>query len=179
MAGLVILAAVLALALAAPALAPHDPVAITGRRLEPPSAPHPLGTDGLGRDLLSRLMFGARLSLGSALLAGTIVMTLGVLLGTLSGYYGGLLDTVLMRVVDVVLAFPGLILALAIAGLFEPSLVAVLLGLVSIWWVSYARIVRGLVLAVRERGFVEAARAAGAGDLRIVARHILPNVLRR
>lgn len=107
------------------------------------------------------------------------MITLGVAVGTVSGYYGGLLDAALMRLVDVVLAVPGLILALAIAGLFRPGLLAVLLGLTSIWWVSYARIVRGLVLAVRERGFVESARALGAGNLRILARHVFPTFSRR
>lgn len=174
--GLVIISGVVAVALSAPLLAPYDPLEITGRGLEGPSRSHWLGTDGVGRDLLSRIIFGARLSLGSACVAGVLVLTIGLFVGALSGYVGGLLDTVLMRLVDVILAFPGLILALAISGLMEPSLLAVLLGLVSIWWVGYARVIRGLVLAVKEREFIEAARSAGAGNVRIVVRHILPHV---
>lgn len=164
-------------AVAAPLLSPHDPLAISGSRLEGPSLSHPLGTDALGRDFLSRLLHGARLSLGSAILAAVLVMTIGLLGGTLAGFYSGLFDTVLMRVVDVILAFPGLILALAIAGLFRPGILPIMLGLVSVWWVRYARIIRGLVLAVREREFIDSARSLGAGDLHIITRHVLPHVV--
>lgn len=175
--GLVIVSAFALVALLAPVLAPSDPLAITDVGRQGPSLAHPLGTDALGRDFLSRLMHGARLSLGSAAIAAVLVMTLGVLFGTIAGYFGGLVDAVTMRLVDVVLAFPGLILALAVAGLFRPGLLTVMLGLVSVWWVGYARIIRGLVLAVREREFIESARALGAGHLRIIGRHVLPHVL--
>ncbi len=171
--GMFLLAAVFA-----PLLAPHDPTTIdAAQRLAGPSLRHPLGTDYLGRDLLSRLLYGSRWSLGTVVLAATLILGIGVTVGSVAGYYGGRLDDVLMRIVDVLLAFPGLILALAVAGTLGPGIGSVMIGLVSIWWVSYARIVRGLVLGLRERPFIEAARALGFSDRRIVFRHVLPNIL--
>ena len=152
--GLGIVATFLVLAVVGPSIAPHDPLEVTLDRLQGPSSRHLLGTDGLGRDLLSRLLHGSRLSLGSAVLASGLVTVIGVVVGTVSGFAGGLVDKVCMRLVDVVLTVPGLILALAVTGLFEPSL-----------------------LAVKERPYVEAARAAGAGRGRVVARHVLPNMI--
>jgi peptide/nickel transport system permease protein len=176
--GLAIVTLFVALSVSAPLLAPYDPTAAhPARRLEGPSLAHPLGTDHLGRDVLSRLLFGARWSLGTAALAMGLVMTIGVSVGALSGYYGGVLDDLLMRVVDTLLAFPHLVLALAIVGTLGPGIVNVMIGLVAIWWVDYARIVRGLVLGIRERPYVEAARCVGASDRRVILRHILPNVL--
>lgn len=175
--GLAIVALFAGVAVLAPWLAPHDPLEIVGPGRQGPSGEHLLGTDAIGRDFLSRLMHGARLSLGASSLAAVLVMTAGVLFGTIAGYYGGLTDAVIMRLVDVILAFPGILLALAIAGLFRPGLLTVMVGLVSVWWVSYARIIRGLVLSVRERDFIKSARALGAGDLRIISRHVLPHVL--
>ena len=163
-------------ALGAPVLAPHDPLDISANRLAGPSGSHLLGTDWLGRDVLSRILYGARQSLGGAALAGILVLTIGVLVGTVAGFYGGWVDSVLMRLVDLVLAVPGLVLAFAIAGLFRPGLMAVLLGIVALWWAQYARVVRSLVLQLREQQFVEAARAVGAGSSRVVFAHILPNV---
>ena len=176
-AGMGLVAVFLALAVLGPTLAPHDPLEVTVDRLQGPNADHLLGTDGLGRDMLSRLLHGARLSLGSAVLASFLVTAIGVVVGTVSGFAGGIVDKLCMRLVDVVLTIPGLILALAVTGLFEPSLRAVMLGLVTIVWAGYARIVRGLVLAIKERPFVEAARAAGAGPRRVVIRHVLPNMI--
>ena len=164
------------LAVLAPALAPQDPLDISVDRLASPSWDHLLGTDWLGRDVLSRILYGARQSLGGAALAGALVLTIGVLVGTVAGYFGGWIDSVLMRLVDLILAVPGLVLAFAIAGLFEPGLMAVLLGIVALWWAQYARVVRSLVLQLREQEFVAAARAIGAGDGRLIFRHILPNV---
>ena len=165
-------------ALAAPWLAPHDSIAVNpAQRLEGPGLGHPLGTDNLGRDILSRLVYGSRWSLGTAALAAALIMTIGVILGSVSGFYGGLLDDALMRIVDVLMAFPSLILALAIAGTLGPGILNVMLGLVSVWWVGYARIVRGMVLAARERPFVEAARSIGARDSRLIFCHILPTIL--
>ena len=176
-AGLALVGIFVVVAAVGPSVAPYDPLAVTSDRLHGPSPDHLLGTDGLGRDLLSRLLHGARLSLGSAVLASVLVTVIGVVVGTISGYAGGLVDKLCMRVVDVVLSIPGLILALAVAGLVEPSLPAVMLGLVTIWWAGYARVVRGLVLAVRDRPFMEAAAALGAGRWRCVTRHVLPNVV--
>lgn len=165
-------------AVAAPVLAPNDPTALDPLlALQGPSVEFPLGTDNLGRCILSRLLYGSRISLGTATLATMMIMTIGVTLGAISGYYGGWIDAVLMRVVDVLLAFPGLVVALAIAGTLGPSVVHAMLGLVSIWWVGYARVVRGLVLSVRERPFVESARAMGASNLWILWRHVVPNVV--
>ena len=174
--GSFIVASFVAMAVLAPLIAPEDPLRITPERLRSPSMAHLLGTDGLGRDLLSRIMFGARTSLGTAALAGVLVMTIGVAVGTVAGYFGGLLDSLMMRVVDLILALPGTVLSFAIAGLFRPSLLAVMLGLVAVWWVGYARIVRSLVLSARERPYIQAARALGSGHRRVITRHIVPNV---
>lgn len=175
--GLVIVVVMAGVVALGPVLAPYDPLAFEGRRLEGPSWSHPLGTDRLGRDLLSRLLFGARLSLGTAFFASLLIMTLGLLFGSVAGYAGGVIDAVVMRVVDTVLAFPSLILALAIAGVFAPSLLTLMFVLASVWWVGYARLIRGLVLAMRERQFVEAAKVGGARSVRILTRHILPNIV--
>lgn len=165
-------------ALAAPLISPRDPNMIDAiRRLEGPSGTHLLGTDNLGRDLLSRLIWGSRWSLGTVSLATMLIMSIGVSVGTVAGFYGGLVDEVLMRVVDVLLAFPSLLLALAIAGLLGPGITSVIIALVSVWWASYARIVRGLVMAMRDRDFVVAARSLGAGNVHIIFHHVLPNVL--
>lgn len=167
-----------ALAIAAPLIAPHDPTDVNPiHRLEGPSVQYPLGTDNLGRDILSRLLFGSQWSLGTAAAATVLIMTIGLSIGAWSGFYGGFIDELLMRIVDVLLAFPSLVLALAIAGTLGPGIVNVMIGLVSVWWVGYARIVRGLVLAMRERQFVEAAHCIGARDRQIIMRHLLPNVL--
>ncbi len=178
MIGLTLITFLILLVLAAPLLTPHDPAAVNVlRALEGPSLEHPLGTDHLGRDLLSRLLYGSRWSLGSVVLAAALILALGVTLGAVAGFYGGLLDDFLMRVVDVLLAFPGLVLALAVAGTLGPGIENVMLALVGIWWASYARIVRGMVLALRERPFIEAARGLGFSERRIIFRHILPNIL--
>ncbi|MFP5376716.1 MAG: ABC transporter permease, partial [Acidimicrobiia bacterium] len=175
------LAIVLLLGLAAvlaPVLAPHDPTTIDATRsLEPPSGEHPLGTDELGRDVLSRLLFGARWSLGIASLATLAVMVLGTAVGLVAGYFGGWVDAVIMRVVDSLLALPNLVLYLAIIGTLGPGLRNVFIALVSISWAAYARVMRGMVLSVRERAFVRASRSLGAGDGRLMARHVLPNVV--
>lgn len=165
-------------AVAAPLISPADPNLVDAmRRLEGPSASHLLGTDNLGRDLLSRLIWGSRWSLGTVSLATALIMSIGVTVGTIAGYYGGLIDEVLMRVVDVLLAFPSLLLALAIVGILGPGITSVIVALVSVWWASYARIVRGLVLGLRDRDFIVAARSLGAQDRHIILRHVLPNVL--
>jgi peptide/nickel transport system permease protein len=178
LAGMLIVAFFIAIALAAPLVAPHDPTAVDARAiLAPPSGEHWLGTDNLGRDILSRLIHGARWTLGTAFLAAALIVTIGVVVGLVAGYFGGLLDDVLMRVVDILLAFPSLVLALAIVGTLGPSLSNVMLGMVAVWWVDYARVIRGLTVGMREREFVTAARCAGAPAPWIIARHLLPNVV--
>ncbi len=176
--GLVIILAVVAVAVFAPYLAPNDPVKVDlAQRLAPPGAPYPLGTDHLGRCLLSRLIYGTRVSLATAALALTAIMLISIPLGTLAGYCGGRVDNAIMRIVDVLLAFPGLILALVIAGTLGPGLLNVMLALSAVWWVGYARVIRGMVLSVKEKEFVLAARACGTREMGIITRHILPNVL--
>ncbi len=165
------------IALAAPVLATHDPAVIDAvRRLEGPSRSHLLGTDNLGRDLFSRLLYGSRWSLGTVVISTALIMSIGVAVGTVAGYLGGLVDEILMRIVDVLLAFPSLLLALAIAGMIGPGTGSVIAALACVWWAGYARIVRGMVLALREREFIAAARGLGASDTHIVLRHVVPNM---
>nr|ABZ10292.1 putative binding-protein-dependent transport system inner membrane component [uncultured marine microorganism HF4000_APKG10K24] len=176
--GLFIVTIMVALAAFGPVLAPHPPDQQFGEhRLESPSKDFLLGTDNLGRDMLSRLLHAARLSIGMAALATVVIVAIAISVGSLAGYVGGLVDDLAMRIVDVLLAFPGLILALAIIGILGPSMLNVIISLAISTWASCARLVRGLVLEVRERPFVEAALAIGASGPRIVIRHILPNVI--
>jgi len=166
-------------ALFAPWLAPRDPARIDlPARLMSPSAAHWFGTDELGRDILSRVVYGARISM----LVGTCVvaasLTLGLILGSIAGYYGGFLDRFLNVVVmNAFMSFPGILLAIAFVAFLGPGLFNLILALSIGGWVGYARLVRAQVLAVREREFVEGARALGASDLRIIVRHILPNII--
>jgi len=165
-------------ALGSPLLAPHDPTAVNlEQRLLAPNRHFPLGTDHLGRDELSRLLYGARTTLVTASVVLATVMAIACTLGSLAGYYGGWLDTVVMSLVDLLLAFPALILAVAIVGTLGPSLTHAMLALAAVWWAGYARLIRGMVLAVRQREFIEAARALGASDTRIMLHHILHNTL--
>ena len=176
---LVVFAAVV-VAVAAPALAPGDPIKNSLLdRLTPPTwgGEHPLGTDTLGRDVASRLLHGARVSLLVGFSAVLLAGVSGVVLGLVSGWYRGWLDDVLMRLGDVQLAFPVLVLAVAVLAVLGASVVNLILVLGVTGWITYARIVRGEVLTLRERDFVAAARALGADDAWILRRHLLPNVL--
>ena len=180
-AGLIVMIVLYLVTLLTPLIAPFDPAAqgdiITSRYL-PPSAAHWLGTDKFGRDILSRVLYGARISLSIGFVAVGISMTLGTLIGAVAGYFGGWVDAVLMRFTDMMLAFPRLVLLIVVIAVFEsPSiwLVVVVLGLTG--WMGTSRIVRGEVLSLREREFVQAARALGMGDLRIIVRHVIPNTM--
>ncbi len=176
--GLLLVAAVGLGAALAPWLAPREPSAQTlERRLEQPSVSHPLGLDELGRDILSRLLWGARVSLGVGLAVVVLAGGLGTLIGSVAGFAGGRIDALLMRLTDIFLAFPGILLAIAMVAVLGPALRHVVLALVTIGWVSYARLVRGQVLQLREQEFVLAARAGGTPPARILWRHVLPNVL--
>jgi peptide/nickel transport system permease protein len=176
--GLAILLIVLLLALAADFVAPYDPAELDpAANLAPASSDHWLGTDNLGRDIFSRLVFGARWTLGAAVAAAAGIVILGVAIGMIAGYVGGLLDDLLMRVVDVLLAFPSMILALAVVGMLGPSLTNVLIGMVAVWWVDYARIVRGLTLRVVQNDYVLSAHCCGCGRPRMLLKHVLPNVI--
>jgi len=177
-AGLLLTVALVLVAIAAPLLAPFDPNAQdTIRRLEPPSHSHPLGLDNLGRDVLSRIIWGARVSLRVGFSVVILASLVGITLGAMAGYFGGWMDTVIMRVTDILLAFPGILLAIALVAVLGPSLNNVVLALVIIGWVGYARLVRGQVLKVREMEYVTAAKALGARSPRVIALHVLPNVL--
>lgn len=177
-AGLVLTLLLVIAALAAPLLAPHDPnVQDTGRRLEAPSNDHPLGLDDLGRDVLSRIVFGARVSLRVGFSVVILASLVGVTLGAISGYFGGAIDVLVMRLCDILLAFPGILLAIALVAVLGPSLNNVILALATIGWVGYARLVRGQVLKVREMEFVTAAKALGAKSPRVIVKHVLPNVI--
>ena len=167
-----------ACALLAPILAPYDPlVQDLGSRLRPPSSEHWLGTDSLGRDIASRILYGARISLIIGVVVVTIAGVVGTAIGLIAGYAGGLVDEALMRLTEVFLAFPALILAMAIAGALGPSLTNAIIAIAAVTWAVYARLVRGQILSLRQREFVEAARSIGASRTRIVMRHLLPNAL--
>ena len=167
-----------AVALSAPLIAPHDPNELfVAHRLEGPSRQFPLGTDNLGRDMLSRLIYGARPSIGSAVMATIIIITIGITVGAWVGYVGGIVDDIAMRIVDILLAFPNLILALAVVGILGPGLRNMLVAMTFAVWAGYARLVRGIVLELRERPFVRASLALGGGRLHIISRHILPNII--
>ena len=177
-AGVVLLMVLGAGALFAPLLAPHDPLRqnLDGDLLTSSKA-HPLGTDKLGRDILSRTLYGGRISLLTGVATVTISVAIGLMVGSISGYFGGWLDQALMRLVDVLMAFPGILLAIALTAVLGPGLDHVILALCLIGWTGYARLVRGEILSLREREFVQAARALGCPVKRIIARHLLPNLL--
>lgn len=179
MIGITILVFLALVAIFAPQIAPHDPIKLDLiQPLKPPLSPgHILGTDDLGRDVLSRLIYGSRASLVVGFIVVAIAGTVGVTLGAISGYFGGTIDMVIMRIVDVLFAFPFLILALAFVAILGPSLVNMMLVLGMVSWIAYARLVRSVVLSLREMTFVEAARSVGASDMRILFQHILPNVV--
>ncbi|MEO8078645.1 MAG: ABC transporter permease [Acidobacteriota bacterium] len=162
-------------ALAGPRLSPYDPASQElARRLERPSLSHPFGLDELGRDIFSRLLQGARISLLVAIAVVSTSSVVGMLVGSAAGYFGGPVDDVISRVIDVLMAFPGILLAIALVAVLGPSLTNVVLALSLIGWVGYARLVRGQALRARELEFVQAARACGASSARIVLRHVLP-----
>jgi len=176
--GLAILGALVLLALSAPWLSPADPIKTSPREaLEPPGQRHWLGSDQLGRDVASRVLYGARISLTVGLISVSIAVGIGTPLGLVSGFYGGRLDGLLMRVMDVLLAFPGILLALAIVSVLTPGLTNVMIAVGLSAVPAYARLVRASVLSARENLYVEAARAIGGRDLLILGRYIMPNVV--
>lgn len=178
MVSLVFLVALILVAVFAPLVAPYDPYASDmPKALQGPSSQHLLGNDELGRDILSRIIYGARISLKVGLIAVSIALSVGMVVGSLAGYYGGRLDNIIMRFMDIMLAFPSILLAIALMAVLgrgvENAIIAI--GIVSI--PEYARIVRGSVLSVKENEYVQAARAIGNNDLQIIFKHILPNVM--
>ena len=166
------------LAVAAPLVSRWDPTAIAlASQLQPPSMAHWLGTDLQGRDVWARLVYGARISLSVGFLSQGIALSIGLTLGLISGFYGKWVDETVMRLADVTLAFPSLLLLIALAAAFEPSLGTVLVTIGVVGWAGMARIVRAQVLVVRQLEYVQAARALGERDYRIITRHLLPNVI--
>lgn len=175
---LLILGFMVLLSFMAPLITPYDPNAIDLKSsLQPPSAGHPLGTDHLGRDVLCRLLYGAKVSFLISLSVVLVALTLGILLGGFAGYFGGLADEVLSRMIDVFLSFPGIIFALAIVGALGSSVLNLIIALGLVHWASYARLMRAQVLSVKNNDYVSSARVIGASDRRILIRHILPNAL--
>jgi peptide/nickel transport system permease protein len=175
---LVVILGLIVLTLFGELLAPYDPLEVNLRaKLQPPDLAHPMGTDDMGRDVLSRVIAGTRLSTITVVVIMSSCLVVGILVGTLAGYFGGRLDDGLMRITEIFLAFPPLILALAIVAALGPSLVNAMLAISIVWWPWYARMVRGQVLAVKQNQYVEAARAIGVGDARVMTRHVLPNCL--
>jgi len=174
--GLGIITAFLVIAVLGDFLAPYKPLAVDiTNRLQPPSVQHFFGTDEFGRDVFSRLLSGAKYSIQTGVVVLAIAIPLGSILGAIAGYFGGKYDEVIMRITDVFLAFPSLILAMAVSAALGPSLQNVMLSLIVVWWPAYARLVRGQALSVRENAYIEAARSMGASRVRIIFQHILPN----
>lgn len=177
--GIVLLSIFTVCALFAPWLAPHDPATLDlHQRLSGPTATHWFGSDELGRDILSRTIYGARISLIVSVSVVGLSLTIGLIAGGVAGFYGGWLDTVLnVYIMNAFLALPGILLAIAFVAFIGPGLSNLIVALALSGWVAYARLVRGQVMVVKEREFVEAARALGATDLRVLCKHILPNII--
>ena len=165
------------IAILAPYLTPYDPVSQDYQRFQSPNINHWLGTDSLGRDICSRIIQGTRVSMFVGLLAVTIALFLGTNLGILSGYYGGKIDTVLMRFIDILLAFPGLVLAMLISGLLGPSLVNAMIAVGIMLTPSFARVSRGSVLTVKNEPYIASAKTIGCSNLYIILKYILPNIM--
>jgi peptide/nickel transport system permease protein len=178
LAGFIVTGILILLAILAPWIAPYSPTEMSLRdRLSPPTASHPFGTDDAGRDILSRVIYGSRITLRICLMVVGLTLAIGTMLGVLSGYLGGWVDEVIMRLNDVFLAFPALILAMAIAAALGPSLENAIIAMVAIWWPRYARVARGQVLSIREIDYVTSARSVGAKTTRVLIHHILPNCI--
>ncbi len=176
--GSCVVLSLITIALLAPILAPYDPTTIDIQNvLSPPSKAHLLGTDELGRDLLSRMIWGSRVSLKVGIVAVGIAMIIGIIIGSVSGFYGGMADAILMRFVDVMLAFPTFFLILAVIAILEPSIFTIMAVIGVTGWMDVARLVRAEFLSLKERDFVDAAQALGASNFRLIFRHILPNAL--
>ncbi len=176
--GVAIVALLIFVALTAQWIAPYEPNKGDLRlRGDGPSMAHPFGSDDIGRDILTRIMYGSRVALMVGLISTSIAVTIGVLVGSLAGYFGGIVDAVLSRLIDTLMAFPILALLLTLSAVLGPSLRNVIIIVGITFWASYARVIRAEVLSLRERDYVLAARSSGASDLRIILRHIVPNAI--
>lgn len=166
------------IAIFAPWLAPNNPTLVNLReKLQGPSATYPLGTDHLGRCILSRLLLGMRASLGSATIIFICSLIIGLLAGTIAGYFGGWIDYVLMRICETVMSFPNLLLVIGLVGMFGPGLKQVVIALILVQWVYYARIFRGMVISLKTENFVTAAHISGSSSFKIMRKHIIPNIM--
>ena len=167
---------VVGVAVFAPQIAPYDPLdAVMLESLQAPSSAHPFGTDKLGRDLLSRVIFGTRTSLVMTLCLVAVIFVIGTFLGIIAGYFGGIVDGVIMRIADMMISFPGLVLAIAIAGMLGPNLVNAVISIAAVSWTKYARLARSMVLRVKKNLYIEAAVVNGTRTLKILLVHVLPN----
>ncbi len=175
--GLILLAFYVFIAIAAPWIAPYDPKESVGEPFEPPSPKHPFGTDEMGRDVLSQVIYGARISLFVGVLASILSVVIGAAVGITAGYFGGIIDDILMRITDLFLVIPGLPFIIVLSVILGPSIWNVILVIAIISWPSAARLVRSETLSLKERLFIQASRVAGASDWFIITHHILPNVL--
>ena len=178
LAGGALLIAWILIAVIGPLLSPHDPIAVDiAKALQPPSGENPLGTDSFGRDVLTRLLYGARIDLQMAFFGVVGPFIIGTLVGLLAGNFGGLADSILMRILDVTVSFPYFVLVIAIVAVLQPGLTSFYISLTLVNWVSYARLVRSEVIVLRQSDFVLAARIIGLGEVRVMSRHLLPNVI--
>jgi peptide/nickel transport system permease protein len=176
--GLIIIGLFIFTAVAADLISPYDPNKITlDDKLQPPSSKHVLGTDQLGRDQLSRMIYGTRTTFELSLIIVTITASFGVLAGIVAGYYGGIIDEILMRIIDVLLAFPSIILALVIIGALGPGVLNTVIAISLVGWLYYARVARASTLSIKEKEYIEGARAMGCSELYICTKYILPNCL--
>ncbi len=174
----VILVALVLTAVIGPFLVPFDPLAMDLDSLrQPPSAVHLLGTDSKGRDILSRLVYGARISLAVGIIAAALSLCIGIVLGLIAGYFSGRADAILSQIFDIFLAFPSLLLAIGISAVMTPGLTSSMLAITLVGWAGFARLVRGVTLSLKEQTYIEASRALGASPARILYKHILPNAL--
>lgn len=173
--GLSVLVLLALVAIFAPAISTYDPGELGKQALQSPSAAHIFGTDDYGRDIFSRVVYGSRVSLTVGFVAVIISIAIGILFGVISGYFGGIIDSAIMRFVDIMLAFPSIFLLLSIQVMLKPNIYNVMIVIGATSWMGVARLVRAEILSVKERPYIEAARAVGASDLRIMFKHILPN----
>ncbi len=176
--GLILVGCVIIIALLGAVLAPYDPIENNySAAVQPPSAAHPFGTDKFGRDQLSRVLVGARIDLSVGIICTFIPLLVGVTVGCLAGYFGGKIDTLFMRIVDIQVAFPFYVLLIAILAILGPGLINMYYALILIGWIAFARLIRGEVLVTKKLEYITAARALGCSDARIIVRHLLPNIV--
>ncbi len=176
--GCILVSIILAAAIFAPAIAPHDPIAAApAQKLLPPSLSYPFGTDQLGRCIFSRIIWGTRASIGHSRSVLAITVGVGTVIGLISGYIGGRTDRAIMAVTNVFMSFPSAVLALAIAGILGPSIRNLIIAMSAIWWTTYARVVRGMVMETKEQDFIMVAHATGCTHAQILFRHILKNIV--